>query len=251
VTPDVQPVAVITGAAGGIGSAICRLLVQRGATVCAVDIDVAKLDALTASLKGMPFFPFVCDVSDEEQVISTLGQIQSRCGAPDLLVNNAGILKDGVLISLRPDGLYKLPTNHWKSVLETNLTGTFLVTREAVASMLQSGKRGLIINMSSIARTGNAGQSSYAASKAGIAALVKTWAQELAFCGIRVVGIAPGLIDTPMIEAIPSSTLRLQMKRIPARRLGKPEEIAAAVGFILDDGYVNGRIFDIDGGFEF
>jgi 3-oxoacyl-[acyl-carrier protein] reductase len=243
--------AIVTGGAGGIGSAICRLLARRSMIVCAIDIDGSALDALAAHDDTGRIHTLVCDIADERQVCETVQQITQRWGGADLLVNNAGVLCDGALVSVLPGGLSKLSTDKWRSVMNVNLDGTFYVTREVVALMIQNRKRGVVINMSSISRRGNAGQSSYAASKAAVSALVTTWARELAWFGIRVAGIAPGLIETPMIKSIPPCAMRANQKRILVNRLGMPEEVASAVSFILDNAYVNGRLLEIDGGLEF
>lgn len=243
-------VAIVTGAAGGIGSALCHMLAERGATVCALDIDTKSLRELSENPKNTRIAPFVCDVSNEEQVCITVEDIFTRFGPAHVLINNAGVLRDAALVNVKPGGIQTLSTTQWRSVIEVNLTGTFLATREVAERMIRTKTRGVIINMSSISRKGNAGQSSYAASKAAVAALVTTWARELSLFGIRVVGIAPGLVATPLIDAIPIPILQANIQRTPSRRLGRPDEIAAAVASVLDNDFVNGRTLEIDGGLE-
>jgi 3-oxoacyl-[acyl-carrier protein] reductase len=143
----------------------------------------------------------------------------------------------------------KLPLAQWKRVLDTNLTGSFLTTREMAAAMLESGGGPrLIVNLSSVFRWGNEGQTAYAASKGGLDAVTRTWAMELAPHGIRVAGIAPGLIDTPILNNIASHARESLMQRIPAGRIGRPDEVWLALKFVIECEYFNGSILEVDGG---
>src|SRR5258708_7893985 len=193
--------ALVTGAANGIGRCFVLELLRAGATVMAGDVDERGLETLEASAKALPGRLAVgrVDVSNEAQVKTFIGDLEARFGNPNLLVNNAGILRDGLLVSREDGFVRKLPTAQWKSVLDVNLTGPYLMAREAAALMVEHGVRpALIVNVSSITSGGNPGQSNYAAAKAGLDADTRTWALELAPYGIRVAGIAPGLTNTPM-----------------------------------------------------
>jgi 3-oxoacyl-[acyl-carrier protein] reductase len=174
----------------------------------------------------------------------------SEAGKPNVLVNNAGILRDGLLVSRDPDGFVrKLPTAQWKSVLDVNLTGPYLMARETAASMVEQGvDPALIVNVSSITSGGNPGQSNYAASKAGLDADTRTWALELAPYGIRVAGIAPGLIDTPMAGRLSDEERAQIVDAIPLKRMGRPEEIWLALKFIIECDFLTGRVISVDGG---
>jgi 3-oxoacyl-[acyl-carrier protein] reductase len=165
------------------------------------------------------------------------------------LVNNAGVLLDGLLVQPEDGWVRKLPSSQWKRVLDVNLTGTFLTTREVVAAMLDAGTAGgLVVNTSSLARAGNAGQSAYAASKAGVDAATRSWALELAPYGIRVVGIAPGIVETPMLENIAPQSLEALRARTLAGRAGTTQELWSALRFVIECEFVNGKVIEVDGG---
>ena len=152
--------------------------------------------------------------------------------------------KDGVLQD-------KMSLSQWRSVIDVNLTGTFLCGREAAVAMAQAGNGGVIINISSIAKAGNIGQSNYSATKAGVASLVTCWSRELARFGIRVAGIAPGVISTDMTDSIKPEGMERLLKMVPAGRLGDRQELAHAALFIIENDYMNGRIVELDGGLRF
>jgi len=142
----------------------------------------------------------------------------------------------------------KLSLGDWQAVINVNLTGVFLCAREAAAHMIELGNEGVIVNISSISRHGNVGQSNYTAAKAGVAGMTVTWARELARYGVRDAAIAPGFINTPMVQSMKPEVLEKLVGSIPLRRLGNAEDIAGGVLFILENDYVNGRIVEIDGG---
>ncbi len=235
--------AVVTGAASGIGRCFTRELLAAEATVIAVDVDSRGLEALGTAPR---LRTARVDVSNEAQVKAFFGDLPT----PNVLVNNAGILRDGLLVSRDPDGFVrKLPTAQWKSVLDVNLTGPYLMAREAAALMVENDVRpALIVNVSSITSGGNPGQSNYAASKAGLDADTRTWALELASHGIRVAGIAPGLIDTPMAARLSEGERRQILESIPLKRMGRPEEIWLALKFIIECDFLTGRVISVDGG---
>ena len=170
-------------------------------------------------------------------------------GAIHGLVNNAGILRDGLLVKAK-DGkiIDTLSYDKWQSVINVNLTGVFLCGREVAASMIEHHIQGVIINIASISRAGNFGQSNYAAAKAGVVALTTTWARELARYGIRSAAIAPGMIKTEMTEAMKPEARAKMTSGIPVRRMGNPEEIAETVSFIFGNDYFSGRVLELDGG---
>jgi len=181
--------------------------------------------------------------------VSLFEQVVSDFGRLDGLVNNAGITRDGLLIKFK-DGelLSKLSLDQWQSVIDVNLTGVFLCGREAAAHMAQLGNGGVIINISSISRAGNVGQSNYSAAKSGVEAMAVTWAKELARYGIRTGAVAPGFINTEMVAAMPDNAKAKIAGQVPLKRMGEPDEIARAVQFILENDYFSGRLIEVDGG---
>ncbi len=235
-------VIVVTGAAGGIGRAIVERLLQAGARVGAID-------KVPCTIGGA--LSIEADVRDPSAVATAVDRIATEYGRIDGVVNNAAILRDGALVKLTRGGIETLDLEGWNDTLQTNLTGTLLVTRAAVTHMIQAKSKGVIVNLSSISRHGNAGQSAYAATKAAVDALTRTWAEELAFFKIRVVAIAPGLIDTPMYQSIPEGRVAAYKKRILAGRVGLPDDIAKMVLAVFDNDYVNGTTLEVDGGFRF
>jgi 3-oxoacyl-[acyl-carrier protein] reductase len=164
-------------------------------------------------------------------------------------VNNAAVLLDGLLVADEDGWIRRLPTAQWRKVLDVNLTGQFLVAREVAAGMLERREpEGVIVNLSSLARTGNVGQSVYGASKAALDSATRTWALELAPHGIRVASIAPGVIQTPILENISDEAREGLLSAIPLRRFGDPQEVWLALRFILECGFFTGRVIEIDGG---
>ncbi|HSN85675.1 MAG TPA: SDR family oxidoreductase [Thermoanaerobaculia bacterium] len=244
--------AIVTGAAGGLGGAFALELAREGALVAAGDTNAAGLRKLAGDAEGMPGRIFVAkvDITDEESVSGFLATAAERMGGLNTLINSAGIARDGLLVSRGEDGeLKKLPLAQWRKVVDVNLTGQFLMAREFAASVIQNGVRdAVIVNLSSIARAGNPGQSNYAASKAGLDACTRTWALELARHGIRVGGVAPGVTETGFLDGFSEEALGRLRAGIPLGRLGKPEEIWRAVRFILEDDFFTGRTVEIDGG---
>jgi 3-oxoacyl-[acyl-carrier protein] reductase len=243
--------AIVTGAASGIGRCFALQLLAAGAVVIAVDVDARGLDSLAAAAgdPGSRLRVARVDVSNEAQVSAFVREVET----PALLVNNAGILRDGLLVSRDAAGyVRKLPTAQWKSVLDVNLTGAYLMARETAAVMIEKGVQpALIVNISSITSGGNPGQSNYAAAKAGLDADTRTWALELAPYGIRVAGIAPGLIDTPMAARLSEAERAQIVDSIPLRRMGRPEEIWLALKFIIECDFLTGRVVSVDGGASF
>jgi 3-oxoacyl-[acyl-carrier protein] reductase len=165
-----------------------------------------------------------------------------------VLVNNAGILRDGVLVHVAGESQRKLPLAMWQRVLEVNLTGPFLLAREVASRMIADGCGGVIVNISSLARSGNPGQSSYAASKAGLDACTRTSALELAQHHIRVGGVAPGVIDTPLVRDISDEALARLRSEIPLGELGAPHHVWQALKMIIECEFFTGRTIEVDGG---
>jgi 3-oxoacyl-[acyl-carrier protein] reductase len=239
---------VITGAARGLGLAMAEELAGAGARIGLIDVDAAALQEAVESLPGRGHHAVSASVSDEPGVEAAFDELESELGAIDGLVNNAGITRDGLLVKTR-DGevTERMSLDQWRQVLDVNLTGVFLCGREVVSRMIAAGRRGVVVNISSISRAGNFGQGNYAASKAGVAAVTVTWAKELARHGIRVASISPGFTSTELVAAMPEKAIDRITAQIPAGRLAEPAEIAAAARFIFENDYVSGRDFAIDG----
>jgi 3-oxoacyl-[acyl-carrier protein] reductase len=236
---------IVTGAASGMGAWFARRLHESGATVAAGDVDDGKLAALPEGVHRRRL-----DVSDEADVGAFVAWAREAMGGLDALVNNAGILRDGLLVKRdRETGaLRRYPLADWNAVLAVNLTGAFLAARDCAAAMIEGGKGGVIVNISSISRHGNRGQSSYVAAKAALAADTVTWARELAPHGIRVGAIAPGMIETPMTRGMNQKARDALVAAVPLGRIGDPEDVFKAVRFILECDYFTGRTLDVDGG---
>jgi 3-oxoacyl-[acyl-carrier protein] reductase len=167
----------------------------------------------------------------------------------DVMVNNAGIIKDGLLVKVKEGKVTgRMGLDQWQAVIDVNLTGVFLCGREAAARMITLGNGGVIINISSISKAGNAGQSNYSAAKAGVTALAVTWAKELARYGIRVASVAPGFTRTDLLAGMPPEMLEKVTAPVPLKRLGLPEEIGHAAVFVAENDFFTGRAIDIDGG---
>ncbi|GIU44466.1 3-ketoacyl-ACP reductase [Shewanella sairae] len=243
-------VVVITGGAGGLGYAMAENLAAAGAKLALIDMDQEKLEiacaniGATAEVQG-----YAVDITDEEDVFATFQFIKEDFGQVNVLINNAGILRDGLLLKAKEGQVFeRMSFDQFQSVINVNLTGSFLCGREAAAAMIETGQEGVIINISSLAKAGNMGQSNYAASKAGVAAMSVGWAKELARYNIRSAAVAPGVIETEMTAAMKPEALERLEKMVPVGRLGQAGEIASTVRFIIENDYVNGRVFEIDGG---
>jgi 3-oxoacyl-[acyl-carrier protein] reductase len=246
--------AIVTGAASGLGQHFALQLARAGSVVAAGDVEVRGLERLQASAEGTPgrIWTSRLDVSQEASVMAFVKEAAQQLKGINVVINNAGILRDGVLASKEGDWVKKLPMAQWKQVLDVNLTGPYLVTREVIADALARGdKEVVVVNISSISHDGNPGQSNYSASKAGLDASTRTWALELAQHGVRVGGVAPGVVDTPMLKHISDETMKTLVADIPLGRVGKPEEIWLAVKFIIECEFFTGRVIEVDGGASF
>jgi 3-oxoacyl-[acyl-carrier protein] reductase len=242
---------VVTGAGRGIGRAVAWQLARHGADVALFDLDTADLEetAKRCAAESVQARCYRVNVADECEVSAAMKRVATDFGRLDGLVNNAGIVRDSLLVKVK-DGVAvgRMTMDQWNSVIGVNLTGVFLCAREAAAHMIESGNGGVIINISSISRAGNAGQSNYSAAKAGVESMGVVWAKELARYGIRVGSIAPGFTHTEILASMRPEVLAKLVAPVPLKRLGQPEEIAHAVLFIFENDFFTGRCLDVDGG---
>ena len=244
-------VIVITGGAQGLGLATALRLAPKQPNIALIDTNTKTLAEAKQLIEdaGATASSWICNVTQEDEVDQTFAQIAAKTGRLDALVNNAGITRDSLFLKVKEDVVEKrMSLGQWQQVIDVNLTGTFLCGRAAATEMVKAGNGGCIINISSISRHGNMGQTNYTATKAGVAAMAVTWSKELARQGIRCAAIAPGYIGTEMVLTMRSEALEKIAAGIPAKRLGQPDEIAKTVEFILENDYVNGRVIEVDGG---
>ena len=244
-------VIVITGGAQGLGLATALRLAPKQPNIALIDTNTKTLAEAKQLIEdaGATASSWICNVTQEDEVDQTFAQIAAKSGRLDAVVNNAGITRDSLFLKVKEDVVEKrMSLGQWQQVIDVNLTGTFLCGRAAATEMVKAGNGGCIINISSISRHGNMGQTNYTATKAGVAAMAVTWSKELARQGIRCAAIAPGFIGTEMVLTMKSEALEKITAGIPAQRLGRPDEIAKTVEFILENDYVNGRVIEVDGG---
>jgi 3-oxoacyl-[acyl-carrier protein] reductase len=242
---------IVTGAAGGIGSCTVKKLLEKKALVAAVDINERRLEALKNDCRAMghSLHCYCGDIGDFAFVQTVTNDFFKLCGKIDALVNNASVLRDAPLASVFAGEIKKYPLEEWDKTIRSNLYGTFYFAREVAEKMILKRTRGVIINVGSVSSAGNAGQSAYAAAKAGVNSLTVTWTQELAQFGIRVAGIAPGMVNTDMPrKAMNEKTFTAWINKSPARRIGTPDEIAEGILFILKNDFFYGRTLELDGG---
>ncbi|MGQ9631699.1 MAG: 3-oxoacyl-[acyl-carrier-protein] reductase [bacterium] len=237
-------VAVVTGAARGIGREIALTLAKQGCdvAVCDIDLDGASRTSDDISALGVKSVALKANVSDPRDVEAMIERVMDAFSHIDILVNNAGITRDALMIRMKDEA--------WDAVIDVNLKGTFNCTR-AVSKIMMRQRSGKIVNIASvIGLIGNVGQANYAASKAGVIALTKTAARELAPRGINVNAVAPGFIDTEMTRALPQAERDKILSRVPLGRLGQPEDVARAVAFLVseDADYITGQVLTVDGG---
>ncbi len=243
---------VVTGAAQGMGRHFALRLAEAGGQVAAGDVNEAGLAALADEAKALKgkVHTRKLDVANEGDVAGFVAFAHEAMGGLNGLVNNAGILRDGLLVKRdkATGAITKLTLAQWQAVIDVNLTGATLMARDVAARMAETGTKGVIVNISSIARHGNRGQSNYSAAKAALAVNTKTWALEFAPFGIRVGAVAPGMIDTPMTQGMNQKARDALVAAIPVGRVGVPEDIWLAVRFVIECDYFDGRTIDVDGG---
>ncbi|MCE5393356.1 MAG: 3-oxoacyl-ACP reductase FabG [Acidithiobacillus sp.] len=234
-------VALVTGGSRGIGAAIVDRLAGMGATVAATATSSSGAQAITARLAGRGQ-GYVLDVRDDTAMEAVLAQIKKDLGAPGILVNNAGITRDQLLIRMKDQD--------WDEVLQTNLRSVYRLTRLCLRDMLKERDARIIQITSIVGMMGNAGQSNYAAAKAGVMGFTRSLAREVAARGITVNCVAPGFIATDMTAALPDAQRQLLLQQIPAARLGTPNDVAAAVAFLAspESGYITGETLQVNGG---
>jgi 3-oxoacyl-[acyl-carrier protein] reductase len=234
--------ALVTGASGGIGAAVAKALHAAGATVAISGTRAAVLEELKASLGSERVHVVPCNLSSPEDVEKLVPAAEAAMGGLDILVNNAGITRDGLAMRMKDED--------WQAVLDVNLTSSFRLARAAMKLMMKK-RWGRIVSVTSVVGvTGNAGQANYVASKAALIGLSKSLAQELATRNVTVNCVAPGFIATPMTDALNDKQKEGILAKIPAGRMGSPEDIAAAVLFLASEeaGYVTGHTMHVNGG---
>jgi len=237
-------IALVTGASRGIGKAIALELGKHGAAVIGTATSESGAEAISNYMteNGIKGTGMALNVTSQESIDALMAQIGADFGTPTILVNNAGITRDNLLMRMKDD--------EWDDIMETNLKSVFRMSKACLRGMMKA-KQGRVINIASVVgETGNPGQTNYSAAKAGIFGFTKSMAREVASRGITVNAVAPGFIDTDMTKGLPDEQKQALMKQIPLNRLGRPEEIAAAVSFLASPGaaYITGFTVDVNGG---
>lgn len=250
--PDLR--VLVTGGGSGMGRAFTLQLAAEGADVAFCDLSdesIAKVraEAEAADLPGR-VVGFKANVAVEDDVIALVNNAADELGGLNALINNAGIFRDGLLVRKDREGrIKKMSLDQWNAVIAVDLTGPFLCTREFCEHVIRTDTpASCVVNISSVARHGNRGQTNYSAAKAGLVADTKLWALELSKYGIRFGAVAPGFVDTPILQGMRPDVLEGMLKAVPLRRAAAPEEIYQAVKFIFECDYFTGRCIDVDGG---
>lgn len=249
-----KKVVAITGGGRGLGRATALAFAARGSDIALLDLNAADLDETRKLVEahGVRAYTHVTNVAQEADVTAALDGVINTLGQLDVLVNNAGITRDAMLVKVK-DGevVGKMSIEQWNAVIGVNLTGVFLCGREAAERMIRAGKGGVIINISSISADGNLGQTNYSAAKAGVASMTVVWAKELARYGIRCGAIAPGFCATDILSAMKPEVLEKVVAPVPLKRLGEPAEIAHTALYIAENDFFTGRMIYCDGGMRF
>jgi 3-oxoacyl-[acyl-carrier protein] reductase len=243
-------VVIVTGAAQGLGRQFALACAENRMKVALADINPETLEKTRKDCedKGVEARGYELNVTQEVEVEAVYSKVVSDFGTLDATINNAGILRDGLLVKVKEGKVQKFSMSKWQAVIDTNLTGVFLCARESAAHFVEQKKPGVIINITSVARSGNFGQSNYSATKAGVSAMTVLWAKELAKYGIRVAAIAPGFTATEMVVSLREEVKENFVKSIPLRRFAEPSEMSDGALFILKNDYYSGRVLEIDGG---
>ncbi len=246
-------VAIVTGGGRGIGRATALRLAQEGASLALWDVDGAAAEETVRLIRaqGGRAQHWTVDVADTSAVDAAAQAVATTWGRIDILINNAGILRDAQLIKVR-DGevVDRMSDEAFDAVIRVNLRGVFVCTRAVAPYMIRQGY-GRIVNATSVVGLyGNFGQTNYVAAKAGVIGMTRVWARELGRYGITVNAVAPGFIDTEMTRGMPKKVLHHMVQRIPLRRIGRPEDVAALYAFLASEeaGYINGAVLSVDGG---
>ena len=239
--------ALITGGASGIGAKSAGELLKKGLTV--IVLDIRKSNFIEKMKENKKFYFYECDISNFTLVETCINQIHSKHGAIDILINSAGIMDGAPLVNIMSKDSHLLGKKIWDKVMAVNLHGVFFVTSLIVNEMVRKRVKGVIVNLSSVTANGNPGQAAYAASKAAIESLTKSWSKELGRLGVRFVCIAPGFCDTLATRNIlDEKSLQNKIQTIPLRRLGEVDEIVQAINFSIENDYLTGSVISIDGG---
>jgi 3-oxoacyl-[acyl-carrier protein] reductase len=244
-------VIAITGAAQGLGRSMAEEFAKKGVHIALIDMQQDALETAASELRklGVKAEIFVLNVTDEAAVEETFSEIAATFGQLNGLINSAGIMRDGMLLKVKEGKVVsKMSREQFQSVLDVNVTGTFLCSREAAAQMITTKSTGVIINLSSVSRGGNIGQTNYSASKAAVATMTVSWGKELARFGIRTGCIAPGLVETAMAAQMRPEMREAFVNTVPLKRLAEVEELAHAATFIFENDYFTGRTLELDGG---
>ena len=236
---------IITGGASGLGEHFAKQLIAAGARVAVGDVNEEGLAALPDGIHRRKL-----NVADQNEIASFVPWAAEQMGGLNSLINNAGIIRDGLWVgkSRKTGEIRRMSREDWDTVIAINLTGAVLMVQEVVAHMIEQGDSGVIVNISSVARHGNRGQTNYVAAKAALAANTRTWMKEFAPHGIRVAAVAPGAVETPMTAGMNQKALDRIRASIPLGRMARPEDIWRAVKFIFDCDYFTGETIDVHGG---
>jgi 3-oxoacyl-[acyl-carrier protein] reductase len=242
--------AVITGSGRGIGRAMAVAFAAKKCNLMLLDLNEGDLQRTRSECLefGVRVATRHCNVADEQSMSDALDIAVHEFQRFDVMINNAGITRDALLVKIKDGAVVdRMSIDQWRTVVDVNLTGVFLGGREAAARMIGAGNGGVIINVSSISRSGNAGQTNYSATKAGVDAMTVVWAKELARYGIRTGAIAPGFTRTEILDAMKPDMIERALAAAPLRRMAEPAEIAQAAIFIAENDYFSGRIIEVDG----
>jgi len=244
---------IVTGGASGMGREFALSLAGAGAAVTVADLNEEAMQDVVATAADLPgtIHAIRCNVAEEDDVVQLIQGAHEAMGGLNGLINNAGIFRDGLLVKKdRETGaIKKMSLKNWNAVIAVDLTGPFLCTREFAAKCIETGTpSAVVVNISSVARHGNRGQTNYSAAKAGLVADTKLWGLELAKHGIRVGAIAPGFVQTPILDGMRPEVLEGMLKAVPLRRTALPSEVFQAVRFVIECDYFTGRCIDLDGG---